>query len=132
MSNLWCSATELPERRSRFRGSAQFDLCNLLETIRRNEQLSAIALADTSGLVVAGAGRYRDCEELSAQAAGDAEVCSATVEIPLDGQRLLLRAAREQLTRVDLSAETADAIAFACQRILTHGRTKPAEPLLDS
>lgn len=41
-------------------------LCRLLEATRRARGLSAVALADTSGCLVAGSGATQLCEELAA------------------------------------------------------------------
>jgi hypothetical protein len=41
-------------------------LCRLLEATRRARGLSAVALADTSGCLVAGSGAAQLCEELAA------------------------------------------------------------------
>jgi hypothetical protein len=41
-------------------------LCRLLDATRRNRGLSALAIADTSGCLVAGSGAARLCEELAA------------------------------------------------------------------
>ena len=41
-------------------------LCRLLDAARRNSGLSAVALADASGCLVAGSGAARLCEELAA------------------------------------------------------------------
>lgn len=41
-------------------------LCRLLEAARRDKGLSAVALADSSGCLVAGSGASQLCEELAA------------------------------------------------------------------
>ena len=41
-------------------------LCRLLDAARRSSGLSAVAIADTSGCLVAGSGAARLCEELAA------------------------------------------------------------------
>jgi len=41
-------------------------LCRLLDATRRNSGLSALAIADTSGCLVAGSGAAQLCEELAA------------------------------------------------------------------
>ena len=41
-------------------------LCRLLDAARRNSGLSAVALADATGCLVAGSGAARLCEELAA------------------------------------------------------------------
>jgi hypothetical protein len=41
-------------------------LCRLLDATRRDSGLSAVAVADTSGCLVAGSGAARLCEELAA------------------------------------------------------------------
>jgi hypothetical protein len=56
------------ERRRNRSSDALIALSHLLESARRRERLPALAIADASGLLVAGAGVFQDCEELAAQA----------------------------------------------------------------
>lgn len=114
------------ERRSGFRGSAQFDLCNLLEAARVREQLETVALSDQAGIVLAGAGRYQDCEELSARAANDSELVQAELEVY--GARLLLSAVSREKSR-PLDPVAASELSSACVRILSR-QTKALSALL--
>jgi uncharacterized membrane protein len=45
------------------------ELCTYLEGIRQSGGFRSLALADTDGLLIAGAGKFSDCEELSALSA---------------------------------------------------------------
>ncbi|RYZ03859.1 MAG: hypothetical protein EOO73_25900 [Myxococcales bacterium] len=58
----------IPEQdRRRGRSNDTFvSLCRLLDATRRARGLSAVALADTSGCLVAGSGAAQLCEELAA------------------------------------------------------------------
>ena len=62
------SQTVSVERRRNRSSDALIALSHLLESARRRERLPALAIADASGLLVAGAGIFQDCEELAAQA----------------------------------------------------------------
>jgi hypothetical protein len=54
------------ERRHGRSADTFVSLCRLLDAARRNSGLSAVALADSSGCLVAGSGAARLCEELAA------------------------------------------------------------------
>ena len=54
------------ERRQGRSTDTLVSLCRLLDATRRNRGLSALAIADTSGCLVAGSGAARLCEELAA------------------------------------------------------------------
>lgn len=56
------------ERRSRARHDALEALGWLLDSARRAGKMDAVALADDSGCLVAGAGAWRACQELAAYA----------------------------------------------------------------
>ena len=105
------------ERRSRFRGNLQFDLCNVLEVVRRRYRLGTIALSDRSGIVVAGAGRFSVCEELCARAAS-AQAEQKPREISVGGERLLLAALERNSRQSILADEAMTWISDACARIL--------------
>jgi hypothetical protein len=55
-----------PERRNHSRGDALLALSRLLDAARRDGELDAVAVSDESGVLVAGAGRWDECEELAA------------------------------------------------------------------
>ncbi len=54
------------ERRHGRSNDTLVSLCRLLDAARRNSGLSAVAIADASGCLVAGSGAARLCEELAA------------------------------------------------------------------
>ena len=54
------------ERRHGRSNDTLVSLCRLLDAARRDSQLSAVALADESGCLLAGSGAARLCEELAA------------------------------------------------------------------
>jgi hypothetical protein len=54
------------ERRHGRSSDTLVSLCRLLDATRRDSGLSAVALADASGCLVAGSGALRLCEELAA------------------------------------------------------------------
>jgi hypothetical protein len=58
----------LPERRVHRSSNPQIALACWLEATRRRTNLSSLALADTLGILVAGAGPARECDELAAWA----------------------------------------------------------------
>lgn len=55
-----------PERRHSRSSDTLVSLCRLLDAARRDSGLSAVAVADSSGCLVAGSGAMRLCEELAA------------------------------------------------------------------
>lgn len=95
----------------------------LLDAARRRQGYAALAVADESGLLVAGSGHFAECEELAAYAPLTSqprprgqqrrEVQSLTV----DGVSVLV-------TGVDAREPGLDAVVAGCQRILA--RTRPA------
>jgi hypothetical protein len=54
------------ERRHGRSSDTLVSLCRLLDATRRDSGLSAVAVADASGCLVAGSGALRLCEELAA------------------------------------------------------------------
>lgn len=58
----------LPERRVQRSANPQVALACWLEATRRRTSLSSLALADSLGILVAGAGPARECDELAAWA----------------------------------------------------------------
>lgn len=63
-------------------------LGHVLSGARQRARVGALALADTQGFLIAGAGHFRTCEELSAFAPLATEVLAA--EIELGSERVLL------------------------------------------
>lgn len=60
------SSSPEAERRHGRSTDTLVSLCRLLDAARRDAGLDAVALADTSGCLVAGSGAARLCEELAA------------------------------------------------------------------
>ncbi len=110
------TAMSLPtiERRRAHRGNLHDDLCVLLESIRRRERLGALALSDSQGLLLAGAGRYSVCEELSATASRHAaQVPGAVQTFELLGQTLLVCS-----PTAPADPNLMHEVAHACRRIV--------------
>jgi hypothetical protein len=99
---------ELEDRRRKRSRDPLIALHYQLAHARHDAELEAIVVADTSGLVVAGAGSWALCEELAAYApllardgqwiepgAGDSRVASLSLEVDIqsvmiDGQEVYL------------------------------------------
>lgn len=113
------------ERRSRFRGNKAYDLCNLLEAYRRRAGLSAVALADQTGLVVAGAGSYRQCEELGARAS--VERIGEEIVVSQQTLRLCFSSAGDTGRPASVGRQ---AVHGACERILEGRPRKLPDGLL--
>lgn len=103
------------ERRHARRGNPLVDLCHFLELARREAGLATLTLADEEGLVIAGAGRYSDCEEVGALA-----TCAASAEGPVVLSRFELLGSWVSLCAPSqgLSVELAERTRAACSRIL--------------
>jgi hypothetical protein len=126
------------ERRTSRSPDALVALSRLFEAFRRREGLSAVVLADESGLPIAGAGPFLRCEDLAARCAvlDAARPANDTIPCRLD---VVTRTARIRRLSVDgievlLCAEgdggtttpALDAAAAGCQRILAEGRSRRA------
>lgn len=116
------ATTPHPERRQRRSQNLEKALGLLLDAARRRQGYAALAVADESGLLVAGSGHFAECEELAAyapltcqprpRAHRRREVQGLTV----DGISVLI-------TGVDAREPGLDAIVAGCRRIL--GRQRP-------
>src|SRR5262245_54859139 len=73
----------LPERRCRRSDDPLLALGLLLEAARRAHGARTIAVADASGLLIAGAGSAHACEELAAVGAARADASVAASVLPL-------------------------------------------------
>ena len=108
-------------------------LGRLLDGIRRRMRLETLAVADESGLLVAGAGAWRACEELAAfgaelvgRAANDVVPCRMDVvaratevrRLRIDGIEVLLCGRGDAPTRSGGLSEA----AAGCERILSRRR----------
>jgi hypothetical protein len=112
------------ERRQGRSTDTLVSLCRLLDAARQNSGLSALAIADTSGCLVAGSGAARVCEELAAIStlpANDPRL----EELGFRGQRPPVRQLLIDGFEVSISAlgDADDAdyarISDGCRRILT-------------
>jgi len=116
------------ERRLARSNDTLVSLCRLLDAARRGSELSAVALADASGCLVAGSGAARICDELAAVstlAAND----PLRNEINLHGKRPKVRQLRIDGFEVSIcalgEAQEADylRISDGCRRILREPAT---------
>jgi len=112
------------ERRQGRSTDTLVSLCRLLDAARQNSGLSALAIADTSGCLVAGSGAARVCEELAAIStlpANDPRL----EELGFRGQRPPVRQLLIDGFEVSISAlgDADDAdyarLSDGCRRILT-------------
>lgn len=103
-------------------------LCLLLDAARKRQGYSALAVADTSGLLVAGSGHFADCEELAAyaplfrnrHASRRASSEGREVEcLTVDGVSVLI-------TGVDALEPGLDAVVAGCSRILGRPKLQPS------
>jgi hypothetical protein len=113
------------ERRRRRSADPVIALGLLLDGARRRAGYSALAVADTSGLLVAGSGHFADCEELAAHAPLNPATHPEGLEwqqvhtIHVDGVQVLVTA--KTASRADLRA-----VAAGCARILGRRRLASA------
>jgi len=113
------SDTHRTERRKKRSNDPLTALCRLLEAARAREGLEALALADESGLLVAGAGHFSKCELLAAEAPLLFARRKPVREVLVDGMRVLLSAE-------PLRPRIFESLAPGCQRIL--GKPAPGAP----
>lgn len=113
------------ERRTKRSADPVIALGLLLDGARRLGGYSALAVADPSGLLVAGSGHFADCEELAAHAPlkRDAQAQGSERQqvhaIQVDGVQVLVTA--KSAGRADLGA-----VAAGCARILGRRRLAAA------
>jgi hypothetical protein len=114
--------THPSDRRGSDRAEMLSALGALLECVRRDGALGALAIADATGILVAGAGPHRRCEQMAALAPLAA---NDTVPTWLDviARKMQVRRLRIDGIEVLLSAEGGDEGALAraaagCARIL--------------
>jgi hypothetical protein len=108
------------ERRNKRSSDPLTALCRLLEAAREREGLEALALADESGLLVAGAGHFSKCEVLAAEAPLLFTKRKNVRGVEVDGVRVLLSAE-------PLRPRIFESLAQGCQRIL--GKRAPRAPV---
>lgn len=109
------------ERRLKRSSDPVIALGLLLDGARRQGGYSALAVADRSGLLVAGSGHFADCEELAAHAPLEqGEAASQQVHaVDMDGVQVLVTA--KTASRTNLAE-----VAAACARILSRRRLASA------
>jgi hypothetical protein len=116
--------TPRTERRHGRSSDTFVSLCRLLDAARRDSGLSAVALADETGCLVAGSGAQRLCEELAAISTLPANDPRLD-ELGFRGERPRVRQLLIDGFEVSLSAlgEAKDSdylrISDGCRRILT-------------
>jgi len=120
------------ERRRHRSDDALSALTRLLEAARARAGLDALAVADTAGLLVAGAGASQTCEELAAWAPvvarAPANDAVAGMGAPFDGRtslrRLFVGGSEIVVACLGKNRSTAelDAVSAGCQRILSPAR----------
>jgi len=97
----------------------------LLDAARRRQGYAALAVADESGLLVAGSGHFAECEELAAYAP-IASPPRARGQQRREVQSLTVDGISVLVTGVDAREPGLEAVVAGCRRIL--GRAKPAMP----
>ena len=108
-------------------------LCRLLDATRRDSGLDAVAVADTSGCLVAGSGAARLCEELAAIStlpANDPRLDELGFRGPKPPVRQLLIDGYEVSISALGDAKDADysRLSDGCRRILTERVGQTAAP----
>jgi len=118
------------ERRRHRSDDALSALTRLLEAARKRAGLDALAVADTAGLLVAGAGASQICEELAAFAPVVAQPAANDADLGFDPafagetslRRLFVGGTEIVVACLGKSAGAArelDAVSAGCQRILS-------------
>src|SRR5687767_12411623 len=129
------NVADRPERRGRNREHTLPALGALLDAVRRDAEFEAVALADPAGILVAGAGSSRSCEEMAAIAPLALRAAAANDVVPtrFDAMTRRLRIKRLSVDGVEVlvcgeggSEEGLSRAAAGCARIL--GRSAPALP----
>jgi hypothetical protein len=124
-------ATRSPADRRQDRSENALEaLTRLVEASRRRTGASAVAVADRMGLLLAGAGAHRLCEELAALAplrGADNDTvpsCLDSFEARMRLRRLTVDGIQLVVSFAGSGADTAselDAVAAGCARILRQG-----------
>ncbi len=92
------------------------ELRRVLESFRRAGSFEALALADTQGLLIAGAGQFLRCEELAAHAAE--QPADTVARFELLGTPVLLCAQPRHPHHVGLDAALTDELRIQCAHAL--------------
>jgi hypothetical protein len=119
------------ERRHGRSSDTLVSLCRLLDATRRDSGLSAVAVADASGCLVAGSGALRLCEELAAIStlpANDPRLDELGFRGPKPPVRQLLIDGYEVSITALGEAKDADYLRLSdgCRRILTENAGQSA------
>lgn len=89
------------------------ELCTYLEGVRQSGGFRSLALADTDGLLIAGAGKFSECEELSALSAERQQGSRHVL-----GRFSLLGSEVRVCAREKASTDIVTLVQGACERIL--------------
>lgn len=122
---------EAIERRHGRSSDTLVSLCRLLDQARRDRGLSAVAVADATGCLVAGSGALRLCEELAALSTLPANDPRLD-EVGFRGSRPQVRQLTIDGFEISISAlgDAQDAdyarLSDGCRRILTEGQARLA------
>jgi hypothetical protein len=121
------------ERRHARSTDTLVSLCRLLDAARRSSGLSALAIADASGCLVAGSGAARLCEELAAVStlpANDPRLEELGFPGPKPPVRQLLIDGFEVSISALGDAKDSDYVRLSdgCRRILTENTARSATP----
>jgi hypothetical protein len=122
---------EATERRHGRSSDTFVSLCRLLDQARRDRGLSALAVADATGCLVAGSGALRLCEELAALSTLPANDPRLD-EVGFRGARPQVRQLTIDGFEISISAlgDAQDAdyarLSDGCRRILTEGQPRRA------
>ncbi len=115
-----------PDRRSTRSDDPLVALGRLLDGVRRHSGIEALAVADPTGLLIAGAGAFRACEELAATAPfADGAAANDTVPSRIDiisrdteVRSLTIDGVEVFLVARDPAGSGLDAAESGCRRIL--------------
>jgi hypothetical protein len=94
------------------------ELCVYLEGVRQSGGFRSLALADTDGLLIAGAGKFSECEELSALSAERTQGARHVL-----GRFSLLGSEVRLCAREKATADIVAHVQSACEQIL--GKVRP-------
>jgi hypothetical protein len=120
---------EATERRHGRSSDTYVSLCRLLDQARRDRGLSAVAVADSTGCLVAGSGALRLCEELAALSTLPANDPRLD-ELGFRGEKPKVRQLTIDGFEISISALGAAGeadyarLSDGCRRILTENRAR--------
>lgn len=117
-----------PERRQHRSHNMEKALGLLLDAARRRQGFAALAVADESGLLVAGSGHFAECEELAAYAPLASQP-RPRVHQRREVQSLTVDGISVLVTGVDAREPGLEAVVAGCKRILARPRSALASGL---